>query len=188
MASAPAKTRRGHDGAVRRFLALGAAWALAAAVAAGVAWAGIGVVGDQVTDERPAPLSAAEVASRLDEPAPETTEPGPGSTTATSAPSAGAPSTTVGGETKTYDLTGGSVSVRFSPSGVTLLWARPHDGFEVDTDANDRVRVEFESDTHESRLEAWWQGGPRQEVEEDDRGGGDDDGDSGDGGDSSGPG
>jgi hypothetical protein len=165
---------------------------LAAAVAAGVAWAGIGVVGDQVTDDRPAPLSAAEVASRLDEPAPGTTEPGPGSTTATSAPSAGAPSTTIGGETKTYDLTGGSVSVRFSPSGVTLLWAWPHDGFEVDTDADDRVRVEFESDTHESRLEAWWQGGPRQEVEEDDRGGGDDDGDSGDGGgdggDSSGPG
>ena len=169
-------------GGVRRFLALGAAWAVAASIAAGVAWAGIGVVGDQVTDERPAPLSAAEVASRLDEATSATTEPGPGSTTATSTPSAGAPSTSIGRETRTYNLTGGSVSVRFSPSGVTLLSATPHDGFEVDIDAGERLRVEFESDTHESRLEAWWQAGPRQEVEEDDRGGGDDDGNSGDGG------
>ena len=155
---------------------------VAAAVAAGVAWAGIGVVGDQVTDERPAPLSAAEVASRLDEPTRRTTEPGPGSTTSTSTPSASVPSTTVGGETKTYDLTGGSVGVRFSPSGVTLLSATPHDGFEVDIDAGERVRVEFESDTHESRLEAWWEGGPRQDIEEVDQGGGDDDGNFGDGG------
>jgi hypothetical protein len=177
---------------VRRFLALGAAWVVAAAVAAGVAWAGIGVVGDQVTDERPAPLSASEVASRLDEPTPGPTEPGPGSTTSTSTPSTSTPSTTVAGETKTYNLTGGSVGVRFSPSGVTLLWATPLDGFEVDTDVGERVRVEFESDTHESRLEAWWDGGPRDDVREDDPGAGDGDGNrgpgGGDDGGSSGPG
>jgi hypothetical protein len=50
---------------VRRSLALGGVWVAAAASAAGVAWAGIGVVGDQVTDDRPTPLSSEQVAREL---------------------------------------------------------------------------------------------------------------------------
>ncbi|HZA77514.1 MAG TPA: hypothetical protein VE623_14115 [Acidimicrobiales bacterium] len=180
---------------MRRSLALGAVWVVAAALAAGVAWAGIGVVGDQVTDDRPAPLSADEVAQAVaageDQQADTTTASTTPPTTAASPADASA-------STETYQMTGGVVTLRFSPTGAEVVGATPHEGFEVDWEPEhgNGVKVEFESDGHESRLDAWWDGGPRVErredgeevVDDDSRGPGSGDDDGGDDGGNSGPG
>jgi hypothetical protein len=149
---------------VRRSLALGAVWVAAAASAAGVAWAGIGVVGDQVTDDRPAPLSSEQVARLQAEQAPATTTSAPDGGSSTTAPPAD-PSAT----TSTYRMQGGVVTLRFSAAGVEVLGASPAEGFTVDTEAEhgNGVRVEFESDAHRSRVDAWWDGGPQVERRED---------------------
>jgi hypothetical protein len=156
---------------VRRSLALGAVWVAAAASAAGVAWAGIGVVGNQVTDDRPAPLSSEQVAQELQaNQAP--------ATTTTNAPDGGisttAPPADPSATTKTYRMQGGVVTLRFSPAGVEVVGASPYEGFTVDTEPEhgNGVRVEFESDSHRSRLDAWWDAGPQVEPREDDSGGG----------------
>lgn len=90
-----------------------------------------------------------------------TTGPGSGSST-TTAPSSGAT------ETRTYNLVGGSTTLRFSPAGVTVVVANPNQGFSADVDhsGGGRVRVRFDSDSHRSQVEAWWDGGPRDEVRE----------------------
>ncbi len=174
---------------MRRSLALVAVWVLAAMLAAGVAWAGIGVVGNQVTDDRPPPLSADEIARRV----------AAGQQTSTSAPPPGGSTTTTAGPpadatTKTYPLVGGTVTLRFSAAGVSVVAATPNQGFDVDWEPEhgNGVRVEFESDQHESRIDAWWDGGPHveprengAEVETDDDDG-DDDGDDGSGDDDAG--
>jgi len=152
-------------GGVRRFLALGAVWVASAALAAGVAWAGIAVVGDQVTDDRPAPLSADEVAQAVEADEPTTTTAAEGAPTTTStAPAADAASTT-----ETYRTVGGVVTLRFSPSGVEVVGATPNEGFNVDSEPEhgNGVKVEFESDAHRSRVDAWWDGGPQVERRED---------------------
>jgi hypothetical protein len=165
---------------VRRTLALGAVWVAAAAVAAGVAWAGIGVVGDQVTDDRPAPLSADEVAQAVaSQSASSTTTAPDGAPTTTTAPPVDASATT-----RTYRMEGGVVTLRFTPAGVDVVGATPNEGFTVDTEPEhgNGVKVEFESDGHESRVDAWWDGGPQVERRENgedvvaDHGGGDDGG------------
>jgi hypothetical protein len=165
---------------VRRTLALGAVWVAAAAVAAGVAWAGIGVVGDQVTDDRPAPLSADEVAQAVaSQSASSTTTAPDGAPATTTAPPGDASATT-----RTYRMEGGVVTLRFTPAGVDVVGATPNEGFTVDTEPEhgNGVKVEFESDGHESRVDAWWDGGPQVERRENgedvapDHGGGDDGG------------
>lgn len=182
---------------MRRPIVFGALWVLAAVVAVAVAWAGVSVVGDQVTDERPAPLAAAEIEARLETeatsttstpstastgPGPEqpvgSTAPGPTSPPPTTAP---APTPTNGtpppppataapaaAETRTYNLVGGTAALRFSPQGVTIVFATPNAGFSVDTEPEhgNGVRVEFESPTHESRVDGWWDGGPVDRVRE----------------------
>jgi len=178
---------------VRRSLALGAVWVVAAALAAGVAWAGIGVVGDQVTDDRPAPLSADEVAQAVaagQSASSTTTAPPGGAPTTTAAPPDGASATT-----RTYRMEGGVVTLSFSPAGVDVVGATPNEGFTVDSEPEhgNGVKVEFESDGHESRVDAWWDGGPQVERREngedvgaDNRGPGS--GDDGSGGGGTGPG
>jgi hypothetical protein len=177
---------------VRQSLAFGVVWLVAAALAAGVAWAGIGVVGNQVTDDRPAPLSADEVAQAVeaDQAASSTAiVPPAGGTTTTAAPPADASATT-----QTYRMEGGVVTLRFSTAGVAVVAASPNEGFDVDWEPEhgDGVKVEFESDAHESRIDAWWDGGPQVERREDgeDVGAGDHRGagSGGDGGGSGGPG
>jgi hypothetical protein len=165
---------------VRRTLALGAVWLAAAAAAAGVAWAGIGLVGDQVTDDRPAPLSADEVAQAVaNQSATSTTTAPAGASTTTTAPPVD-PSAT----TRTIQMEGGVVTLSFSPAGVDVVGATPNEGFTVDTEPEhgNGVKVEFESDGHESRVDAWWDAGPQVERRENgedvvaDHGGGDDGG------------
>ena len=70
-------------------------------------------------------------------------------------------------ETKTFPLVGGVTSIRFSPSETKVLWATPNPGFEVRIEPeSDGVKVEFRSDDHRSRLDAWWENGPRHEIQE----------------------
>lgn len=101
-------------------------------------------------------------------------EPPPARTTTPSGaapPPAGAPATTVppaATETRSYTLIGGSATLRFSSSGVTVVSATPNAGFAVETESthDTGVRVRFRSDSHESEVEGWWDGGPRDEVAE----------------------
>lgn len=172
------------------------AWFLAGAVAVGLASMGVALVSDRVTEERRAPLSDAEMREELaadDLPgaattttttgAPSTTTTAPGPVTPTTvAPVSNGPGGPTGGTTttapstpppapvtRTYDLVGGTVTLRFEPTGVTVLVATPEPGFsvEVDEEVHDGgARVEFESDDHRSRVDGWWDGGPRDEVRE----------------------
>jgi hypothetical protein len=192
---------------VPKWAAYAVAWALAAAAALAVAWQGVGVVTNQVTEDRPAALSAAEVRDRLDETTTSTTStttttavtttttitaggsaattsptsvPGGSpattsvpTTTATTAPATATTATTTAPpgpseETRTYNLVGGSVSLRFAPSGVTVVWANPNAGFDVSQEPEqlNGVKVEFRSETHRSRVDGWWDGGPQDRVRE----------------------
>ncbi|MGH2720108.1 MAG: hypothetical protein ACRDJO_00720 [Actinomycetota bacterium] len=69
---------------------------------------------------------------------------------------------------RTIRSNGGTVAVRFGAGKAVLEWARPNPGFEVHVlSKGPVVLVEFESDTRESRIRAWWgERGPRQEVRE----------------------
>ena len=82
-------------------------------------------------------------------------------------------------ETRTYSLVGGTVTVEFSSTSVRVIQATPADGFtrEVDQEGATQVEVEFRSDDHRSRLEAWWDGGPRSDIDEDVEGSGSDESD-----------
>ncbi len=198
-----------------RTLSFVVAWLVAAAVATLVAWQGVSVVSDQVTNDRPAPVDQADVREQLadeSEPDPASAEatvpststtsttqaeplgPQPGSVdpvptpaaqaggpSASPAPAAPAPSppppannppapatTVVASEVRTYNLVGGSAALRFTPSGVTVDYATPKAGFTVDLEPENGngVRVEFRSDDHRSRVDGWWDGGPRERVRE----------------------
>jgi cytoskeletal protein RodZ len=73
-------------------------------------------------------------------------------------------------EDRTYQLVGGSVGVHFENGAARLLWATPNTGFSVESSGpGSQVDVRFLSDSHESRLRAFWENGPGQEIEEDDR-------------------
>jgi hypothetical protein len=161
-------------------------WLLAGAAAVGLASAGVRVVSRQLTGQtHPAPLSAEEVQAEVAAAATSSTTtgeepPGAGATTTTTAPppttatTAGStpPSSTTTAApapvTRTYQLVGGSATVRFSASAVTVLVATPAPGFTAEVEDHDgAARVEFESEGHKSRLDAWWAGGPQAESRED---------------------
>jgi hypothetical protein len=161
------------------------AWLVAGVLAVGLATAAVSRVGNEVTGSRPSPLSAGQVQEELTAAASTTTTSTAG-TTAGSAPTettatttattttSAAPSTTggeeVAAETRTYALVGGTATLRFSPEGVTVVTATPNPGFSVDVEAEhgNGVKVEFESDAHESRVDGWWDGGPVERVRESD--------------------
>lgn len=170
---------------MRRTVVLAAVWLVVAAGAVAVAWQGVAVVGNQVTDDRPAPLAASEIESRLSEStttagasgAPDgsassttSTSSGVATTQAATSPTTATPAlpTTAAAETRTYNLRGGTASLRFSPSGVTVVFANPVPGFavSVEPEHGNGVKVEFESGTHESRVDGWWESGPVDRVEE----------------------
>ena len=180
------------DGGVRRAVTYALAWLAAAAVAVTVAYQGVGVVTDRVTDDRPAALTADDLESLAAAPPDATTTiasaVAPSSTPTTlrttgttvtdapapTTPTTAAPATTTTtappeqAETRTYNLVGGSVALRFAASGVTVLWANPNAGFEVDVEPEGNgVQVDFESESHRSRVEGWWDNGPVDRVRED---------------------
>lgn len=177
---------------MRRTVALVGLWLAGAALAVFVAWQGVGVVGDQVTDERPAPLAASEIERRLadttttanaslpsppattttPEPTPAerppTTTPGPAAPPpAATSPPPSDPSETA--ETRTYNLRGGTAALRFTRAGVEVVFANPAPGFSVgvEREHGTGVKVTFESDAHESRVDGWWDAGPVDRVRED---------------------
>lgn len=162
------------------------AWLAAGAAAVAAATAGVAMVSDQVTESRPAPLDAAQVADELASqtqatagaattttstadaaapPAttpPSTTPPAP-TTTAPSPPTTASPAVL-----RTYTLVGGTATLRFTSSGVTVVTASPNAGFdvEVEPEHGNGVKVEFERSGHKSRVSGWWEGGPRDDVRE----------------------
>ncbi len=174
---------------MRRTALYFAAWFAAGVTAVLLAGAGLGMVGQQVSGSRPAPLSAEQVREEL--PATSSTSSTTSttaSTTPTTAPATtsttagttdggtdGSPSTTTTAPaaaptTRSYEMVGGTATVRFSAGAVTLVAATPKAGFTVDVGEghSNGVRVEFEDEDHESRLDAWWDGGPQDEVREED--------------------
>jgi hypothetical protein len=99
---------------------------------------------------------------------------GPTTTQATSTASTSAPPAATG-VVRTYNLVGGSATLRFEPSGkVTVVWANPNPGYRVEVDDRDGggVRIRFDGEDHRSELEAWWDGQPRERIEEQGDGGG----------------
>jgi hypothetical protein len=147
-------------------------WIAATVAATGLAWAGVRSVVDGVAAPLPAPAvteAATQAPGERSDPPPDATEP------ATPRPE---PSVSAEDETtvRTFQLTGGTATIRFSPTRVEVVSAVPAPWFTTDVDpAGDTTRVEFESDDHRSRLDVWWDGRPRHEVEEQDQDDHDDD-------------
>ena len=72
-------------------------------------------------------------------------------------------------QVKTYNLQGGSTAISFAPGNVSVVWANPNPGYTVKIEnESPGIKVEFESDEHESRIDAWWDGGPRERIREKD--------------------
>ena len=166
---------------MRRLVTFTVAWLFVAVAATTAAWQGVALVTHEVTDDRPAALGASEVQARLDAAGPAAGS-APSSTT-TSAPTAASTTTTTtttagaagAGEPapviKTYRLTGGTATIEFSPTSVRGVAATPNPGFGVKKSEAEGAgwRVEFESDGHRSRLDAWWDNGPQARSREDSR-------------------
>ncbi len=162
------------------------AWLLVGAAAVGATTVAVRMVGDQVTGSRPAPLSATQVREELAAQVTSTTSAtGAGGESTTTAPTTTAPSPVTTGpppstvapattapaapaEVRTYQLVGGTASLRFSAAGVEVVSATPNAGFgvEVEPEHGNGVQVEFESEGHRSRVDGWWAGGPQDEVRE----------------------
>lgn len=172
-------------------------WLVAGGVALTLGSAGVAAVGNQVTGSRPSSLSASEVRDELAGTSDGTSttsssttiaaDPAPSSPTSTSPAPPTSPSPGQSGSgggttstttttaapapvTRSYVVTGGSVTLRFAASGVTVQSATPNPGFtvEVEPEEGNGVEVEFQSADHRSRVKGWWDGGPRDEVREDD--------------------
>ena len=82
-------------------------------------------------------------------------------TSSTSSTSTTSTTVAVALTTKTYQLTGGSVTISFRPGVVNFKSAVPQSGYstEVEDNGPERVRVEFEKDEDHSRFEAEWVSG-----------------------------
>ncbi len=117
-----------------------------------------------VTTTRPAATG-----SPSSEPLPSTSTTQPPTTQApTTTTTTSQPPTTLPGQTLTFNLTGGSTAISFSPTEVKVLWATPNPGFEVKIEPESPgIKVEFRSDEHRSRIDAWWSGGPQHDIRED---------------------
>lgn len=98
-----------------------------------------------------------------------------GSSPATTPPPAAPSTTDAPAETRTYSLEGGTATLRFEPGRVTVVFANPAQGFDVEVEPEhvNGVKVEFESETHRSRVDGWWDGGPQDRVSERDDADGD---------------
>jgi hypothetical protein len=53
---------------------------------------------------------------------------------------------------------------------VTQVTSSPNTGFDLKVEPEGTgLRVQFESDSHRSRIDAWWDGGPQFRTREDPR-------------------
>lgn len=167
---------------MRRSALLVLAWLAGGLLAVALASAAVGRVGNQVTGDRPAPLSAADVRDELAAEATASTTattapvPAPGEAPATTSSTAPpvttaepttAPTVAPPEETRTYPLIGGTATIRFSPAGVSVVAANPNPGFSVEVEPHDGgVEVSFRGESHRSEVQAWWSGGPQDTVDE----------------------
>jgi hypothetical protein len=149
---------------VPRRLLLVAVWVVGTAAAGLLAWAGVAVVADRVTDT---PIALSEQAPPPSAPAgPD----GPG-TTATTTPGTSPPP-----PARQVTAVGGTASISCADGLPALDWATPRPGFEVDVEQEGAdpaegepggLRVRFRGDEAESRVFASCDSGaPVVEVEE----------------------
>lgn len=145
----------------RRTGLLALAWLATAAIAIGTSGWAVGLASRQVTDPI-APGALGEVTRSVavsPSPAPSpAVDPSPADATA------GPAATT----TRTVGAVGGRAAFRFQDGAVTLDWATPAAGFEVDVEQESgELRVRFRAEHHESRIFAALRGGePDTRVEE----------------------
>jgi hypothetical protein len=126
------------------------------------------IVATTVASATATPTTAASATTR---PASPPTDGTGVSVTATPPPStAPPPATTLATASTTITIvsSGGSATVRYSAEAVVVVVATPNAGFttRVDQRGATAIRVEFESGSRRSRIEAWWDDGSRQDVRE----------------------
>jgi hypothetical protein len=160
---------------------LAATWLAGTLLATLIVYEAVGVVAGQVTDQRPEPISQSAVSQSLGHPiqtsavpssSPAQTAASPASpaapATPTAAPATGGtgtqppPTAAPAPSTRTFALVGGTASFSCGGGAISLNWATPNPGFQVETGTSDggaQVEVRFRSDSHESRLDAWCAGG-----------------------------
>jgi hypothetical protein len=159
-------------------------WLLGTGIAVFVGWSAVQAVVGQVVREQPGPLTAQSV-HKLDNSPPSSPEPASAPSipplTTPHAPSQPAPTQTPppngSGATpappapptssRTFNLQGGTVDVTCQNNQISLYWATPNSGFQVETEwhnSNTVLEVRFTSSTHESRIETWCSGGQVQSA------------------------
>lgn len=172
---------------MRRSFVVFAIWLIGVAIATTIAWNAVQLVGSEVTDETAGPLSPASLTGVADPPTPtgrasatptrspsatptRTTSPGTQTRPPRSAPPSPPPSSSRAPVTRTWTTQGGSTAMSCTGSRLTLRYASPNTGFEVDVNrSGDEIEVRFRSDDHESRVRVeCLSGTPVGEVREDD--------------------
>lgn len=87
--------------------------------------------------------------------------------TLTPTPTPVPPTPTPAPEVITAASVGGVAAFEVSSMSVAVLWASPNEDFSVFIDNDgDEAAVRFESVTHLSRIEVWWNGVPRYNLKE----------------------
>lgn len=170
---------------------MAAAWVVALVLATVLTWQIVGLADSQVGDE---PVAVAPTfsatstttgsstsSSQMSSSTSSTTSPRP-TTTSTSATTSSSSQSSTSSSTsssvasapwsvRTINTIGGSVVVRHRPNEVELQAATPAPGFvaEVDDSGPPRVRVEFESEVADVRVEVSWADGSLDvDIDEDD--------------------
>lgn len=182
---------------MRRTGLLIAGWALATLLALILGLQAVSAISDSVTSNRKATLSPVSVKAALDRSTsstesssssssdestssssssddhggqqPEASQSGAQSSSSNDGQGSLASTEPAPPEDRTYQLVGGSAGVRFENGAAHLLWATPNSGYSVESSGDaSTVDVRFRSDSHESRLKAFWDDGPQEEIDDND--------------------
>ncbi|HKC20093.1 MAG TPA: hypothetical protein VKE27_10725 [Candidatus Dormibacteraeota bacterium] len=172
---------------LRRAL-LAATWLAGTALATLIVYEAVGAVALQVTDQSLEPLAQQGLAQSFAAPpssaAPSPTAAGVASPSAVPPPTQPATHTPVAGgggggggggtsspppvaasSNRTFTLVGGTANLTCTGDQISLNWATPNNGFQVETGSSDggaQIEVRFRSDSHESQLQAWCSAGAVQ--------------------------
>jgi cytoskeletal protein RodZ len=144
-------------------------WLIGTAVAVLVGWSAVQAVIGQVVPEQPGLVSFPSVTQLGGSPVPspsggKLTPASPTPTPAQASPPpvtptrAPTPARPPANPSRTIAAQGGTVDVSCQGSQITLDWATPNAGFQVETewhDSNTVLEVRFTSSSHESRIETW---------------------------------
>lgn len=153
-----------------RLIAVAGGWVAVAATATAVSWAGVGLVGAEVSPSGPGALSQAEVQRRIQAAArpasgpgtatPGTATPGTGTSgTATSGPGTGPTSADAAG--RSVVTVGGTVALSCSGDQISARWSASQ-GYVMSEDPGhdpSSVHVEFSNGTLKSSVRAGCRGG-----------------------------